>query len=375
MRRLLALCILLLAFQTARGQFSLSLESSTGHMSNAFANHSALPDYYTALDAGVNHDWIRERSGLRLHYDGSITLFQQYNERNTHSHQAGLAGYQLLGGSEHRLDAGLQAGRRFHTASYQWYEQEQLQAYASLKYIVAPQWFTYAGISLEMRRYPELTPFSHSRSQIYGRTSWFFSTGTTLIAEADLMHKSYTSTGNEIQAAYSEVAASGEGGSSQLLLLLRAAQALSATTGLSFEYQLRHNLSTSTRYLASTDSFYYSDEELFEDYFAWHGGALQMTLRQELPWGTRLTVSGRREQRNFDDRLAADLLGEPFADNRLREDRRLTLAVDLEKRVKLNAEGSFLQLALNGAWLKNDSNDLYYDYKNSWWGLSLTCGY
>ncbi|HPG82964.1 MAG TPA: hypothetical protein PKY55_06790 [bacterium] len=372
MRNLYTLLILLLFVTAASGQISAALENQTGYISNAFSNHAALPDWYTALDGALNQDWTGERGGLRLHYDGSATLFRQYSERNHHSHEAGLAAYLLMGESEHRLDAGLQAGGRFHSESYQWYEQEQLQAYASLKFIAAPQWYTYAGVSWNLRRYPELTPFSHQRTQLYGRSSWFLPTGTTLIAEADLLFKSYTSAENEAQAAYSDVATSGEGNSSQLLMLVRAAQALSAKSGLSLEYQLRHNLASSTRYLAGADSLYYSDEELFEDFFAWHGTAVQMSLRQELPWGMRLTLSARRELRSFDDRPAADLLGEPFADGRLREDRRSTLAIDFEKKVRLDEEGSALLIALNGAWLQNASNDLYYDYRNSWWSLGFS---
>ena len=372
MRNLYTLLILLLTFSAASGQISAALENQTGYISNAFSNHAALPDWYTALDGALAQDWIGERSGLRLHYDGSATLFRQYSERNHHSHEAGLAAFLLMGDTGHRLDAGLQAGRRFHSENYQWYEQEQLQTYASLKYIATPQWYTYAGLSWNLRRYPELMPFSHRRIQLYGRSSWFLPSGTTLIAEADLMVKTYTSTGSNAQAAYNDVAANGDESSNQLLLLLRAAQAMTATSGLSLEYQLRHNLSSSTRYLVSSDSLYYSDEELFEDYFAWHGSAVQITLRKELPWGMRLTLSGRREQRNYDDRPAADLLGEPFADGRLREDLRTILAIDFEKRVKLDEEGNALLLALNGAWLENASNDLYYDYRNSWWSLGLS---
>ena len=312
-----------------------------------------------------------ERGDLRLHYDGSA-IFRRYSEETITTMRRGWP--PICSWARRTSPGRLPAGREtFHSSSYQWYEEQgTAQAYASLKYVATPQWYTYAGLSWNLRRYPELTPFSHTRAQLYGRSSWFLPTSTTLIAEADLLIKSYTSAGNEAQAAYSDVTAIGEGDSSQLLLLLRAAQALSPKSGHSLEYQLRHNLSSRTRYLAGADSLYYSDEELFEDYFAWHGTAVQMSLRQELPWGMRLTLSGRREQRSYDDRPAADLLGEPFADGRLREDRRTTLTIDLEKRVTLNGEGSTLLLALNGAWLQNASNDHYYDYRNNWWSLGLS---
>jgi hypothetical protein len=374
MRILIATSIFfLLALSAALGQTTFSLENNSGYITNAFANYAALPDYYSSIGAEINHDWLGENNGLRLFYDGSYTAFNAYNERNNHSHEAGVVWYSLLGETGNRIDAGANIGKRFHSEIYQWYEQEQLQAFASIKYVVNPQWFAYTGFSLNLRSYPELTPFSHSRTLFYGRSSWFFATGTTLIAEADLMRKSYTSAADGTQEAYTDMVTVGDGSSTQLLLLLRAAQGVTQKIGLSAEYQLRHNFSSTSRYLGNADGFYYSDEELFEDVFAYHGSTLLLSYRQELPWAMRLTLSSRYEQKSFDERQAADLLGNPYPDGRLRDDERTSISFEWQKALRVKTGWAPLMVELNWSLLKNSSNDLYYNYKSSYWGLGLSC--
>ncbi len=237
-------------------------------------------------------------------------------------------------------------------------------------------WSTPSGLptsawSWDLRSYANLAPFTHSRSLFYSRSSWFFATGTTLIVEGDLMSKRYGSdqTGS---SALPDVYTTGDGSSVQALLSLRAAQGLSRRIGVSGEYQLRRNLSTTTRYIGNSEGFYYSDEELFEDVFAYHGDAVLLNYRQELPWAMRLTLSGRREHRAFDNRPAADLLGEPFADGRLRDDRRTVYTIEWQKRLVLKSGWSPLTLNLTWSSLKNGSNDPYYDYRSNFWGAGLS---
>lgn len=375
MRTRLLLLLFFLRFTAADGQIGFSLESESGYSSNAYANFAALPDYHSTFNAGLTRDWLCEKNGIRLYYDGSYTAFKTYGDRDNHSHTLGTAWYTLLGERQHRLDAGVSISKRFHRSNYQLYEQEQLQLYGSIKYHLQPQWFLYAGGSWNLRRFPELSPFSHSRALLYGRSSWFFSTGTTFIAEADWLHKSYTSSTQLEQADFAEVATVGDGKSQQLLLLLRAAQGVTPRIGLSAEFQLRHNLASSTRYLRNTEGFYYTDEELFEDHFAFHGAAVLLTYRHTLPWEMRLTFSARREERNFDDRQAANLLGEPFPDGRLRQDQRTLLAVEWQKSVLMKAEWMPLLLTVNFSWLNNHSNDLYYNYTSQYSGVNFSWGW
>jgi hypothetical protein len=356
----------------ARAQSALSLRSENGYTGNAFANQLALPDYFTVMNAAAHQDWLGEREGLRLYYDGSLTAFNHYGERSYHTHEIGIAWYRLEGEAGHRLDAGLNISGRFHTPDYQLYQQEQLQLYANLKYLITSQWFAYAGGSWTLRRYPGLTPLSHSRDLLYLRSSLFFATGTTLILETDLISKAYAGSMGAPSTAFADVVTTGGGRASQLLLTARLAQGITPKTGLSAEYQLRHNLATTTRYLGSSEGLYYSDEELFEDFFDYSGGALQLGLRQKFPRAITLALNGRREHRAWADRPAADLGGEPYADGRLRDDLRTSVWLELQKRVTLKSGWQPLTLTFSLSWLRNRSNDSWYDYQSQYIGFGIS---
>lgn len=355
----------------AQAQPAFALQSDNGYTSNAFANHLALPDYFSTLGARINQDWLSEAQGLRAWYEGSLTAFRTYGARNSHTHELGLSWYHLLSEQGHRIDAGISSGARFHSDSYQLYEQQHLQLHASLKYLITPQWFAYLGWSWTWRSYPELVPFSHTRELVYARSSWFFNTGTSLIAEANWLGKSYTAASTSPHDNYADVVTTGDGRSSQLLLTLRLAQGVTSRIGLNAEFQRRHNLATASRYLGSAEGYYYSDEELFADYFAYSGNVIQLGYRHQLPLAMRFSLGLRREQRAFADRPAADLLGNPFPDGRLRDDRRTSLWLEWEKKLKVKSAWQPLALQLSLSWLNNRSNDLWYNYSSRYIGLGI----
>lgn len=186
------------------------------------------------------------------------------------------------------------------------------------------------------------------------------------------MSKAYTSATTGGMADDSpEVVSAGSGASRQVLLLARTAQSISSRIGISAEYQLRLNSAGSNRYLNNGDGFYYSDEEIFEDMFAYHGSMWTAGYNQHLPWSMRISLNGSREIRQYDDRPAADLQGEPFADGRLRSDRRTMAWLTWSKRLTIKNGWSPLNISLTYSWLENDSNDPFYNYNSTYWGLRL----
>jgi len=354
-------------------QFGLSLQNESGYSSNAFANYYALPDYFSSSQITVHHDWLQSSSGLRLYYQGELTLFEQYHDRNSHTHEAGFNGYKNWGASENQLDWGIRLSKSFYGDSYRWYEQEQTTSYGQIKIVASPSWFLYTGISLSYRNYPLLQPFAHFRTFGFVRSSWFFDTGTTFILETNIQQKIYSQDSQAMaDTSAPEIIYAEAGNSLQGLLSLRAAQSLSANIGISAEYRVRHNWNSATRYLASSEGGYFSDEDVFDDVFAHHGQSALATYRQRLPWSMQLSINGRWYEKNYDERLAADLAGEIFPDARLRSDERRTAWLQIEKRLKLKSNLNPLKVTVTYSWLKNQSNDPLYNYKSSYWGMSLS---
>ena len=345
----------------AQPQFSINTYS--GYTNNAFYNHNQYPDYYTWINGYANYDRIGDQGGLRLYYDGSATLYNQYQDKNYQLHTLGLSFYHYYHDEQIRLNAGTSLGSRQHSDAYQWYEMNTLNAYANTKIVLANQLFGYSGMDIDYNYYPNLDPFTHLQTRLYLRLSRFFDTGTTLIAESSLMSKFYKSEGDAAAIeGFPEIITVGDNNSQQLLLQFKAAQGLTPKTGLSGGVTLRHNLTNSTRYLGSVSGYYYSDEEILNDVFGYHSTEYDLKFKQLLPWKSTLSVGGSVMFRDYENRLALDIAGNPFPDFRTRQDDRYSLWLTLQKQLRLASSMAPLTLTFGFTNIENQSNDLYYDY-------------
>jgi hypothetical protein len=135
-------------------------------------------------------------------------------------------------------------------------------------------------------------------------------------------------------------------------------QGIVAGTGLSMTVQYQHNLQKDSRYLSSKYGVI-SDDELFDDHYGYEGPQVNVMWTQLLPGGMVMKISGGVQERNYSERLAYDLAGNQSADERA--DTRRAFSAQLEKTFK--SLGFSLGLAFDH--IRNNSNDLFYDYANN----------
>ncbi len=371
--KIIAIFVLVIVPISLFGQIGFTIENDNGYMSNAFSNYLTRPDYYSNLDVKINHDWVENVQGLRVYYQGDLNAFKQFTERNFFTHNVGLNYYRYLGEAGHKINAGFSVGERYHTETYKWYEYRQVYTFANIKFILFDQMYAYAGFNLRWRNYRVFDVFSHWQSVLYYRVSRFFDTGTTIIAETDLLTKHYyPSSETSSIPDLPEVVTLGDGTSQQFVVLVRLAQSLTRTTGLSFQTLLRSNLLRTVRYVGTTSGYYYSDEELFDDVYGYHGQEMTLNLKQTLPWKMTLSMGTLLAFKHYDQRLALDLAGEPFPDERLRDDTKWTYWISLNKQFKLAAKWKPVTLTINWYGVNNGSNDPYYDYKSSYFSFGIS---
>ncbi|HPG39193.1 MAG TPA: hypothetical protein PLP19_03825 [bacterium] len=353
-------------------QPGLILETSGGYSSNVFHNYQALPDYYTDIDAYLHQDWIFENQGLRTFYNGALTSFDRYKDKNYQNHTLGISWYRLLNHAGNRLNAGISVMQRDHSEEYQWVELFTTHLYVNSKIIINEQLYSYFGLNLTSRRYKNLPAFSHFQSVLFARMSKFFTTGTTLILEGDIINKQYYP---ESTASYNpdfpEVVTVGDGNSTSGIVLLRLAQAITPKTGLSLQLQSSKNFITSERYLGNTEGFYYSDEEMFDDMFGYNDAKIELGLTQTLPWKSKLLLQNYMQWKKYIDRPAFDLLGNPLNNSELRNDKRWVMDITLEKRLNFSSAIEPLTISINWTNVNNYSNDAWYDYKSGYLMFSL----
>jgi len=354
-------------------QPGFSVQSSGGYTSNVFGNYRTLPDYYTDFNIYANNDWLSENYGLRAYYDGTVTMFDRYRDKNYHHHEVGLSFYHDLNENGGRLYAGIGISKRNHTDTYQWFELNEAFLFANTRIKLMSQLYGYLGLKITNRNYNNLDAFSHWQSVYFARISKFFDSGTTVIFEADLLSKNYIpSTEKSLIEGFPEIVTIGDSYSRQAVVLFRMAQALSITTGLSGQVLVRRNLSNSVRYLGTSDGFFYSDEEVFNDVFGYNAREMELTLKQSLPWKMKLSTGSMLKLKEYNNRLALDLDGNPFLDERFRNDKRWINWFTLEKTIRLSQAVDPLALSIGWTSVNNRSNDVYYDYRTSYFSFTVS---
>jgi hypothetical protein len=271
------------------------------------------------------------------------------------------------------VNAGFDVSQRLHSNDYEWYEMVQYYLYVNSKFILADQLYGYMGLNVRWRDYSMLDAFSHSQTVLFARVSRFFDTGTTFIVEMDFLSKSYYPAGQTSNIEnLPEIVTVGDGNSQQFAGLIKGAQSLTPTMGLSFQAMLRRNLNSSVRYLGTTTGYYYSDEELFDDVYGYNSEEYSTIIKKHLPWKIRLSLGSSLRLKHYDKRLALDLDGNPFSDERLREDKKWVNWISLVKPFRMANNIGPMSVSINWSLINNISNDPYYDYNSSYFTIGLS---
>jgi hypothetical protein len=373
---LLALLGFLLGFKPAWAQFNFGAHVTTMYDDNVNNNHLGISDKVALLSLQVARDWESETRNTQLFYTGAYSYFDQVHERTFHYHSIGLACSHLLGEErQSQLNAGLTYNLRLNRESYTFYDHQQVSAYVNFKHYLAERSLGRFSYTFRYLGFDELSDFNYVEHYGFAQLTQSFTTKTTLILEADLGSKIYTSANLEETAAISR--GRGYGGRvvtaskpkvTQLAGIARLGQGIVAGTGLSLTAQYQINLQKDSRYLSSEYGAI-SDDELFDDHYGYEGPQVNVLLTQLLPAGMVMKISGGVQERNYSERPAYDLAGNQIADERA--DTRRAFSVQVEKTFK--SLGFSIGLAYDH--IRNNSNDLFYDYANNAFTAQLSLGH
>jgi hypothetical protein len=365
--------LLLVLPTVALAQLNMELEAESGYTSNAFNNYTQAADYYTSLSVQANYDHISEDSGWRGFYSGSIDAFKQYQDRTYQMHGLGITHFRQWGEKGHRWQSGLTVQKRLHSEEYRWYELQQLTAYTNFKWLVSESLYLYAGLNLLFRDYSLLKAFSYEQQNLFTRLSWFSASGTSVSVEANVLVKNYLhSASTSGPAELPDLITVGNGGSRQMVAGIRVAQSLSPSLGVSMAVTQRHNFNNSLRYLGSAEGYYYSDEELFDDIYGYHGIDVSPSVKKLFNHGISLSLGATWQHKQYDNRMAAQYDGSLYEDGRLRDDQRSLMWLGVEKKWTLHPALTPLVLSLRYTQIQNRSNDPYYTYNTGWIGMSMS---
>ncbi|MDZ7289695.1 MAG: surface lipoprotein assembly modifier [candidate division KSB1 bacterium] len=377
MRRLLMLTLLfsLVALgpgDPALAQFRLGAQLMTMYDDNVNNNYLSITDRVALLSLRMARDWEGERHNTQIFYIGSWNYFNTVNERAFHYHALGLTYSHLLGPEPHTtFNTGLTYNFRVNRASYTFYDHQQISAYANLRHHLAERTLGRLSYTLRYLDFSELADFNYVEHYAFAQLTQSFTTKTTLILETDLGMKIYTTANVEESGAgrgYGRRITTSTPRVTQWAGIARLGQGLREGTGLSLTAQYQRNLQKESRYLSS-DYGLISDDELFDDHYGYEGWQTSLMLTQLLPAGMVMKLAASVQDRHYSERAAYDLSGNPIADTR----------VDTRKAFSVHVDKSFrslgIVLGLTYDYIRNASNDFYYDYNNRAITMQLSIGH
>src|SRR5690606_16830059 len=150
---------------------------------------------------------------------------------------------------------------------------------------------------------------------------------------------------------------------------LSIAKIFGENTRISLYSEYRKSLTDENRYLFSNEYIYY-EEEIFNDLYSSDGITIGGAVNQYLTDEILLSVEARFLTRNFSSLPIADNQGNSLND--LRDDKQFAVGVAAEYDMSFISDGFSFETSWN--YIKNNSNDYYYDYTNNLISASIIFG-
>jgi len=335
--------------------FSTSIEGY--YDDNIFNNYLNSSDFINAFSGELGYDFETDQNNFELYYIGFINRYYKFPDKSSVIHKVGAVNTFLFSEYDNPLNIGINYAVRVNKEDYYIYDFNQVSAYANYMHSISERNKIQLGAIGNRIEYENFSLFSHYQLKAFLRSINSFESRTSLTAAAEIDQKSYIED-YKSQGLSDRVL--------QAKFYLQLGQGITDNLGLSAFTFLRKNLSGGNRYFNSIDYVYY-EEELFNDIYSNEGIETGLTLSYLFLPNIMGKIAGRYEIRKYTDLPAADQDGNDLND--LREDDQFSFGASLE--FGLSEVLSGLYLSVNYNYIKNNSNDYYYDYANQIYAITL----
>ncbi|MEE4310840.1 MAG: hypothetical protein V2J62_03125 [candidate division KSB1 bacterium] len=333
-------------------------------------------------------------------YFGNFSQFSEFADRNYYWHQLGI------GNDTGSLSWGAYAEQRINKYDYRIFNNSDYAAYLTKKYDL-PMLSLIWNTAAHWNRFQEFAELNNLTLNNRIKLSKSFQTRTTLIGGLSINYKKYiheekivyTDTTGLAGLDFYQVATSfgngrgkGKGNSdqnqfgknsyftdtyyydlekpsvSQAILWLRAAQAITQSTGLALQFENYQQLSGSSRYVSGISYSYDAESEIFDDPMSYNGSLISAELTQLLPYGMTIKISPWYFSKDYNSQGIYQN-EELYAEDTLRKDRYKGAAMAIRKDI--NAGFGDLSLEINYQYIHNDSNSYWYNYKSNFFSVGF----
>ena len=356
-------------------QFSSSLEVNSAFDDNVFRSPEPTEDFISDLDIDLGYRF--NNKNLQIFYNGNFIFYRNLKERNLSLHQFGINYFLSFGKDDlHTFFIGGNGLTRIDGEEYKEYDYNQLFAYANFRFDLESL-FLKTGYNFRYRDYSNIPELTNLRHYLFIQANKSFSTRTTLILEADLGYKAFTS--QVLYSAYSDDSNHGPGrqirpsrfvtsssevpSMGQLILLARVSQSIYEKMGIYVQY--RKQISLSDQITSITGDNFYQDEELFDDPFSYEGQGISTQLTWMMPWSMRLQIGGSLIDKNYISEQAFVSIDDTVGLGGQRIDDQNNLFLNFTKTFNFKRKWmNALMFNIYIGYTNNKSNSYWYNYTN-----------
>ncbi|MFA6455246.1 MAG: hypothetical protein WCW40_00380 [Bacteroidota bacterium] len=356
----ITLALLLLAGQQLFGQINAHASVSSMADDNVNNNAQNLKSNVTSFMFTGGYDWEAEKTLTRLFYDGTFTYYESLLERTNHQHSVTAEFTQWYGDDDqHSIQAGGFIGTAINRDAYTLFDHSMLSVFINSKYFLSDRLINKTGYTLRSVSFSVLDDFSYTEHALFGQLAFAAVPTTTIIVQADLGSKFYSTTPSMSSASMRKgVMSSLMPSVTQTIGTVKIGQGITDNIGISITERYQLNLQKQTRYLSSEYGFI-SDDELFDDHYGYEGLHSNATVTALLSETTTLKVSGGIQNKLYSSLAAFDVNGNYAAGQR--SDERSYLNITLLKR--FDEQGISVKGSIDR--IQNSSNDALYHYNNT----------
>jgi len=354
----------LISGHRAFAQTSARISQNAAYYSNSFYNYNQLPDIYNNIGINIQHIVIHEVVQSRFYYDGNVSMFKEFSDRFNHYHEIGYDGIISYSKNNHTFYFGSSLGRNLDKGYYTLYDNRKIDFYSNFKYYLRENLIARSGYVYTNRIYDNLSEFTYGEHQLFVRLNTYFQSGTSLSFYLNYGLKNYKQTNPDNVVHPS---------TDQLILYAKTAQSLGAKTSISFSYLNRSKPGFAQGQTNVINNEYlFSGDELFDDRYGYSGHELMINLIYYLPHNIKSEFNIGTIWKNYHNRLIFDEYGDVIMnEGTTRHDFRYSGWLSISRGFMV---GRLIQSAnayLTVGYLKNHSNDVYYDFNNIYTSIGI----
>lgn len=391
--------------------------SSTLHDDNIFDIYAPIPDQVTQLQLDASNDWDFEKASLSLGYTGSLLFFRDVSSRNYHVHLISLtSSYHFISDTDDETDseddstttdgeatlgktaytdssdqflyASLIGGSQFNGQAFSEYDNTKISGTVTLRQPFGSKLSVRPSYTFSFHSYPNLSGITNIQNTFMLHLGSDVISGSWLSISPSYSIKSYPISSSysytfttQNPSGHGKRNSSGVGQTRTRTFLLTAPAVRQLSMSVGWKQRINEGSiasGTYTHFGTPTSEAravplqlgggleargvvgeFASQNEIFDDHFAFSGNELTLQFEQTLPLLFILDLNLHFQKKTYSS-AAMDLADSLIlAPNRI--DARTEVEIAVSKRIRFS-QGVIVKPHLEYHYVRNNSNAPYYEF-------------